>query len=573
VLGSHGYIEGPEAERLADAYRFLRNLEHRIQIWDLTQTQIVPDAVADRERLGRSLGLGPDPATELEQRLTTVRREVRDLHERLYFRPILDSLVGVESALLDPEAARLRLAALGFKDVMAAGRAFEDMTGGLSRRSRAMQQVLPLMLDWLSQSPDPDLGLAQMRLLLANTSDHSALVNLLQNSPVAGERLCLLLGTGRLLGDLIDRIPEFIPRLARTEPDWDIRDAAGATDRLMTLFEARPDRDARVGTIRRFIRRRKLRIASRDVLDDVDVETTLGGLSDSADAAMAGALHVLGGSEGFGVIAMGKWGGRELSYGSDIDLMYVYGGEEDRKRGPRLATDLGKVLSEPGRHGEGYLLDAELRPEGRRGPLARSVDGFRRYYAEWAQPWEILALVKARPVAGDPLVLEGFNEVITPVVWTDQLDPKVTREIRLIKARVESERIPPGEDPDFHLKLGPGGLSDVEFLTQLLQLQRGGSNPALRVTGTLPALTLLHDTGVIDRSDFESLHEAYLYLTRVRLRLHLQKGQAADSLPTDTNQLGRLATSLGYTRQSELREDYRRHTRRARRTFEALFYE
>lgn len=572
ALGTHGYIEDHEAEKMSDAYRFLRNLEHRIQIWDLTQTHLVPNTPADRERLGRSLGLGPDPAAELENQLTTVRREVRDLHKRLYFRPILDSLAGVEG-VLEPEAARIRLEALGFRDVTAAARAFEDMTGGLSRRSRVMQQVLPLMLDWLSQSPDPDLGLAQMRLLLANTTDHGPLVSLLQGSPIAGERLCMLLGNGRLLGDLLDRIPEFIPRLSAENPEWDIRDAPGAVERLLGLLAARPDPEAKIGTIRRFTRRRKLRIAARDVLDNPDIEVTIGSLSDSADAAVLGALHVTEGMDSLGVIAMGKWGGRELSYGSDLDLMYVHANDADREQAHRIAGELGRVLSEPGRHGEGYALDADLRPEGKQGPLARSVDGFRRYYDQWAAPWEMLALVKARPAVGNPDVLSAFAEVIEPVVWRADLPSAISREIRLIKARVESERIPPGEDPDFHLKLGPGGLSDVEFVTQLLQLQHGGRLPELRVTGTLPALRLLFDHGIIKRADFEALHEPYRFLTRVRLRLHLQRGQVSDSLPSDPGQLGRLAAALGFDRHSDLKEQYRMHSRRARRVFEALFYE
>ena len=574
ALGTHGYIEQTEAERLADDYRFLRNLEHRLQLWDLTQTHTTPEELADRERIGRSLGLTGNPAAELDNRLAEVRREVRDLHERLYFRPILDSLAGLEHARLEPEDAGLRLAALGFKDVPAATRAFEDMTSGLSRRSRVMQQVLPLMLDWLSQSPDPDLGLGQMRLLLANTTDHGALVTLLQGNPVAGERLCLLLGTGRLLGDLIDRIPEFIPRLADEDLIWDIRDAAGATDRLVGLLDSRPDPDAKIGTIRRFVRRRKLRIAARDVLGDASIEMTLGALSESADATIAGGLHALrpDAGHGLGVIAMGKWGGRELSYGSDVDLMYVYADEAERETVSRLATDLERVVSEPGRHGDGYLLDSELRPEGRGGPLARSMDSFRRYYQEWAQPWELLALVKARPAVGDPGVLAGFAELIEPVVWRDEFDSVIAREIRSIKARVEAERIPTGEDPAYHLKLGPGGLSDVEFLTQLLQLQHGGAIPELRVTGTLPALRMMEQTGVLGSEDFKALHDAYLFLTRARLRLHLQRGQATDWFPTNIDQLARLAASLGFDRHSELHEEYRRHTRKARRAFEALFF-
>jgi [glutamine synthetase] adenylyltransferase / [glutamine synthetase]-adenylyl-L-tyrosine phosphorylase len=573
ALGEHGYIEPAEAESLAASYRFLRAVEHRLQLWDLTQTHTLPTGREERERLGRSLGWMVDPVGGLDARLLEVRSDVRDLHERLYFRPILEALAGISTATLSEEEARLRLAALGFRDVAAAVTAFEEMTSGLSRRSRAMQQALPLTLDWLSRSPDPDLGLAQLRLLLANTSDHGALATLLQTNPIAGERLCMLLGTGRLLGALLDRIPEFIPRLAQDQPDWDIRDAAGATDRLIGLLDARPDADAKIGTIRRFLRRRTLRIAARDILDGAPAEETTASLSDGADATMLGTLHALEAGDGFGIIALGKWGGRELSYGSDIDLIYVYGNEGDRDDALHLAADIARVVAEPGRHGPGLILDLDLRPEGKRGPLVRSLDGFRRYYEQWVEPWEVLALVKARPVAGDPSVLADFAELIDRVVWGTPPDHGFVRAIRTVKARVESERLPPGSDPEHHLKLGPGGLSDIEFLTQLLQLRRGSEDPALRVRPTLDALARLADAGILNREEHRALDEAYRFLTRLRLRLHLQGGQGSDTLPTTSDGLSRLAASLGFDRRTDLAEQHRRHRRRARRIFEARFFE
>ncbi len=232
-----------------------------------------------------------------------------------------------------------------------------------------------------------------------------------------------------------------------------------------------------------------------------------------------------------------------------------------------------RVLSEPSKHGDAYRLDADLRPEGRRGPLARSLDSYRRYYEEWAEPWEMLALVKARPAAGDPDVRTSFQALVEPMVWKKHFPEAMARSIRQVKARVESERIPSGEDPDFHLKLGPGGLSDVEFLTQLLQLQHGGREPELRVTGTLEALDRLRDGGLIGTSDHRVLRDSYVFCTRVRLRLHLQRGSASDSLPTDPEASARLAVSLGFDRRAELREEYRRHTRKARRAYERLFYD
>src|SRR5690606_29281555 len=153
----------------------------------------------------------------------------------------------------------------------------------------------------------------QLRLLLANTPDHGALATLLQTNPIVGERLCLLLGTGELLGTLLDRIPEFVPKLAEDDPTWDIRDAPGTTQRLIGLLDSRPDPDAKVGPIRRYARRRALRVAARDILDPAPSAETSASLSDTGDAVLAGALHALNGEDGFGVVAMGKWGGRDLS--------------------------------------------------------------------------------------------------------------------------------------------------------------------------------------------------------------------------------------------------------------------
>jgi [glutamine synthetase] adenylyltransferase / [glutamine synthetase]-adenylyl-L-tyrosine phosphorylase len=573
ALSRNGYIEEDEAARLSDAYRFLRDTEHRLQLKELRQTHSLPSTPEGVEWLGRSLGFTQDPVGEFERRLAEVRSTARDLHERLYFRPILESLVGLEDAPIDAEQAAMRLEALGFHDVAAATQALNDLTSGLSRRSRVMQHMLPLMLDWLSQSPDPDLGLAQLRLLLAHTSDHAPLVTLLQHNPVAGERLCTLLGTGKLVGDLLDRIPEFIPRLADDETIADIRDREEDTSRLIGILDSRPEREAKIGTIRRWVRRRKLRVAARDILGAAPPEATLEALSDGADSAVAAALHMI--TEPaipFAVVAMGKWGGRELSYGSDIDLMYIHGdGRPDD--GLQVAQELEDILSRPNRHGEAYQLDAGLRPEGKKGPLSRPIDAYRRYYDEWVEPWELLALVKARPAGGDETLAAGYFEMIEPVVWRKDLPGDILSGIRVIKARVESERIPAGEDPLFHLKLGPGGLSDVEFLVQLLQLRHGGSVPELRVTGTLPALRALRDSDLLEGHDFNALNDAYLFCTRVRLRLHLQSGRISDSLPTNPAAASRLAASLGFDRTSELREQYRRYTRRSRRTFESLFYE
>jgi glutamate-ammonia-ligase adenylyltransferase len=198
--------------------------------------------------------------------------------------------------------------------------------------------------------------------------------------------------------------------------------------------------------------------------------------------------------------------------------------------------------------------------------LARSLDGYRTYYARWAQTWERQALLRARPVAGDDGVGRRFLEIVDEFVWGAPLSSDAERDIRRMKARMERERIPPGDDPQFHLKLGRGSLSDVEWTVQLLQLRHG-----VRSTSTVTALGALVDAGALDAHDATVLDEAYRFCERTRNRWFLVKGARGDALPSQVEQLARLARSLG-TSANDLREDYRRVTRRARAVVERVFY-
>lgn len=572
ALDDGEYITSEERDELSEAYLFLRRLEHLVQIWDLRQTHRFPSDEPSRLRLAQAMG--HSDIESLLARLKQTRSAARTLHERIYFRPVLDSLVGSPSARLGPDRAGERLTALGFGNPEQARKALGQLTKGLSRRSRAMQQMLPLMLDWLSLSPDPDLGLSQLRLLLSNTRDHSSMVARLLNNPVTGERLAMLLGTGKLLGSLIDRIPEFVPRLDSDTALSKIRNRRESEERLEALLASRPNLEDQIGTIRRFARRMRLRIAARDVLMHHDTVETTQALSDTAEAAMAVALRVATSQTDpeFIVVAMGRWGGEELSYGSDLDVTYVYDRME-RADALALPTALTEILSSPGRHGEGYDLDATLRPEGKGGPMARSLESTERYFKEWSEPWEHLALTRARPIAGNETTMQRFTEMKEEILWGSPVSHATLASIRRIKARVENERIRPDEDPDFHLKLGPGSLSDIEFLTQLLQLKHGHDRPELRMQGTIPTLQALLEAGIISPTDHLALVDSYEFCTRVRLRLHLQQGKQADSLPTDPDEMSKIAASLGYDRSLELREIYRRVTRRARRVFLAHFFE
>ena len=348
----------------------------------------------------------------------------------------------------------------------------------------------------------------------------------------------------------------------------------------------------RLTTMRRFVRRRLLWIAVRDLLGQASMPEVGRDLADTADAAAAAALTAVEqevrsspsftdlGPVPFAVIAMGKWGGQELNYSSDIDMLFVYDPppevdpERARQYANKTATEFMAALGKVTPDGAAFRVDADLRPEGKNGPLARSLDGYAGYYEKWAQTWEFQSLIKARPAAGDPQLGQRFTQLITPHVYPDTLNPDAIRSIRTMKARIERERLGPGEDPDFHLKLGKGSMNDIEFLIQLQQMRFGSDNPDLRVSGTEAALAVLTAAGHLPSGAAADLRAAYRFCGTLRNRLFLQYGRPVDSLPTDQEELTRLALSLGRldAPRSSVREEYRRLTRRARRLVEQTFY-
>ncbi len=580
-LADHGYVDADDARRLDEAYRLLRTIEHRLQLEREQQVHAIPNDRAAQDRLARVLGYRDTPeATAGELLVGYLRRlqaSVRSIHEHLFFRPLLDTLSAQAVRAMTPDAVLDRLAAFGFTDANRTRAALKELTRGLTRSSRLMQQLLPLLLGWLSESPDPDLGLLGLRKLASGEQRATELAVAFRDSPESARRLCVLLGTSRRLAGTLEREPDLIPGLgdpAALAPRSPEAMLEGATAALAWRTEL----DDRQRGLQRFRRREELRIAAADVLgieqdggegtsEDI-VVVTARQLTALAEASLKAALNAIGPPLPFAVIAMGRFGGAELSYASDLDVLFVYQGStpEDFAAAEKTGESLLRFISGPSPVSQVYPLDLDLRPEGKDGPLARSLDAYRAYYDRWVQTWELQSLVRARFVAGDADVGRRFMELTDPYVWRDPFPEDHVREIRRMKARVERERIPPGEDPQFHLKLGRGSLSDVEWTAQLLQLQCG-----VRATGTVEALEALADAGVLTGDDYVVLADAYRFLERTRNRWFLVKGSPDESLPRQPEDLARLARSLDTTA-TDLREKYRRVTRRARRVVERLFY-
>ncbi|MCU1463108.1 MAG: (Glutamate--ammonia-ligase) adenylyltransferase [Acidimicrobiales bacterium] len=570
-LGRAGYIDQSDADAFADAYRFLRDVEHRLQLVDEQQVHAVPADDVARTRLARVMGYRDTPAgpalRHFDDALRHHQSAARAIHERLFFRPVLDALVGRDTRL--PTAAiETRLTAFGFADAERTRVAVRELTQGLSRGSRVMQQLLPLVFEWLSESPDPDLGLLGLRRMAAGYRQANALAGAFRESPEVARRLCLLLGTSRLLAETVEHQPDLIQRLA--EPDGlEPLGRDGLIAAAASSLAWRSGRRERQQTLLRLTRREDFRIAARDVLGpDETVDRTASALTDLAEATVESAVVTIAPAVPFAVIAMGRFGGAELSYASDLDVLFVYDGStaDDFAVAEAAATDLLAFLGGDGGPQRIFTVDLGLRPEGKQGPLARSLDGYRAYYQGYAQTWERQSLLRARPIAGDPDVGRRFMAIVDDFVWSRPFTDDDARNVRRMKARIERERIPPGDDPQFHLKLGRGSLSDIEFTAQLLQLQH--HVPAV---GTMAALDALAGAGALGAEDRDVLAAAYRFCERTRNRWFLVKGAPGDALPSQPDQLARLARSLETT-PTELREHYRRVTRRARDVVERVFY-
>ncbi|MBU3702104.1 MAG: bifunctional [glutamine synthetase] adenylyltransferase/[glutamine synthetase]-adenylyl-L-tyrosine phosphorylase [Acidimicrobiia bacterium] len=572
-MAREGYIDEGDGDRMAVAYRLLRTVEHRLQLVDEQQVHTIPDDEPRLDHLARVMGRRDTPegtaSEHLLRELRSTQATVRSIHERVYFRPLLEAFAaaGPTEAALDPEATEARLLAFGFADAARTQAAMRDLTRGLNRSSRLMQQLLPLLLDWLSQSPDPDLGLLQVRNLLTGPRASRQIAETFRDSPAAARALCTVAGTSRLLGDVIAANPDLVARL--DDPDRLATQPLDVlVDRATTALRLREGDDERQASLRRWQQRNLLGIGARDVLGEADVRRVGHDLAILAEGTVRAALDSIGPKVEFAVLGLGRFGGSELAYASDLDLAFVHRGTTtaDIDEARRVAQSLMRMIggSTPARRI--YEVDADLRPEGRSGPLSRSLESWLSYWRDQALTWERQAMTRARVVAGDAALGSELLGRLDQFVWEPGLSAEGVREIRRMKARIENERIPMGEDPDFHLKLGRGSLSDIEFTVQMLQLQAG-----VRAPGTLDAITALAAEGVLDPTDADVLAESYAFCEQVRNRWFLVNSGPGDSLPTQPESLLWLARAMDTT-PGGLREHYRRVTRRTRTVVERVFY-
>lgn len=590
ALSERGYVGRTDAHDLDDAYRRLRVLEHRIQLYRMRRTHLMPTAEADLRRLGRSVGLRSDSAEAVTRLWREQAREVRRMHERLFYRPLLSAVARLDDddARLSLDDARDRLAALGFRDPGGAIRHVEALTSGVSRRAVMQRTLLPVMLQWFAEEADPDAGLLAFRKISEELGSSPWFLKQLREGSGA-EQLARVLARSRYAAAMLERSPSAVSLLSSSEP-LRPRDRAAITEQMQRAAARHDDVEAAAHAVRAVRRTELLRVSVADLLGEIDLDTVEEGLTEITAATLQVLLdlaerQVAAERDGaapcaIAVIGMGRFGGRELGYSSDADVMFVHephdGADDQDAQEHALA-----VVTELSRLGKlngpdpAFEIDASLRPEGKSGPLVRSVESYRSYYSRWSEGWEAQALLRATPVAGDRDLGARMVELIDPLRWPEGgISSSAVRQIRTLKARMEAERIPRGGDRKTHFKLGHGGLSDVEWTVQLLQLQHASEVPGLRHPGTMTPLAAAAQAGLLDAEQAEALREAWTFATRLRNASVLWRGRAVDALPSDLRDGDGIGRILGYPPASgpQLHDEYRRRARHARSVVDDVFY-
>lgn len=599
ALAKGGYVEDDDEATLAAAYRWLRHIEHRLQLWSERRTHLLPHDRAARARLARNLGFVDSPESAAEDAFHAAHRallaDVRGRFEKLFYRPMIESLadtpVRYEAGRAAPsgsvsgpakpvprlsrEALEDRLRVLGFRDVGRAATTLGDLVVGSSRRATVLRVLTPAMLRWLAASPLPDGGLSAFLQLGEALESRPDVLGRFRDNPPGLAFLAAVLGSGRWPGETLAQVPEELRTIAEggmtegsTGGPWPKGRERVVTGAKRSLEWRTPER--RLDGLRRFKRRELLEIVLADLSGTAGAEVVGTCLAELAEACLEAALE--GGDGDLGVVGLGKLGGQELGYASDIDVMLV--SASGAPSTDKIAVDLVKSIGEVTPEGQAFRIDLALRPEGKSGPLVRSLESCLEYYRRWAKPWELQALIKARPVAGDFDLASRLIAETRDLVFRKQRPESTFAELRHLKARMEKERIPRGSDARRHIKMGPGGMSDIEFAAQIMQLRHGHHYDGLRVTGTVAALEAAGAARLLPPGEAAIMTDAYRFLMRLRNRLFFMTGRAVDALPVKPEDLEALGAAMGYTEQprQELEEAYLRTTRRARKIAEPLIY-
>ncbi|AJE02030.1 bifunctional [glutamate--ammonia ligase]-adenylyl-L-tyrosine phosphorylase/[glutamate--ammonia-ligase] adenylyltransferase [Geobacter pickeringii] len=580
-------IADEDAAALTDAYRFLRTVEHRIQVVQERQTHSLPKKEDEMLALARRCGyLRPNGLARFREVLEHHRGRVSAIYGGLFLsrderlkeevRPEIHLFFDRQA---DPDLIKDMLAERGFANADAAYDNLLQLRDGpprahlTERASRLLEKISPLLLQEIFASPDPDLALTNLERFLCAVGSRSSFYALLAENREILKLLVSLFATSEFLSKIFIGHPELLDSLVSRAYATSVKDRQAMETELNGMLEAAGDYEERLDILRRYRCEEFLRIGMTDIYGKLGQSELTYQLTALAEVCLSAACRMAKkelarfgtpryrDADGdlrqahFAVVALGKMGGNELNYHSDLDIIYIYdhqgetdGGEKqisNREYFAKLGQKIISILTTPTREGYVYKIDTRLRPSGNAGPLVTSLESFRTYHREEAQIWERQALTRARVVFGDERLRRSIEDVIRETVYGAGADESVRSEIHRLRTRMEME-LARETAGSYNIKTGRGGIVDIEFMVQFLQLSHGVNHPEIRSTNTLLALKAMRLCGVLGEDDFAPLQEGYKFLRRLENRLRLIHDYSINDLGGDQKYLDALARRLGY---------------------------
>ena len=585
---------------LREAYIFLRNLENRVQITFGLQTYLLPDNEIDLAVLARKMRIAGDSQKNLADNLMKEYETHTRFVGTLFAEQFVEKEKREAAETLSSEWDRSRIGEEQFTESMLAEipflpdpkrtyrflKSFRDGTQFSHPSVQSIQEfysIIPKIFQQCRRVPKPDSAIENLCRFVEATGARESFLSLFQSNEKFLELLLILFGSSGMLSQILIKQPDLVDVLTDMEAIYRFKLAEKIQEDLNSALKTSPDFESKSLVLRRTKQAEELRIGVRYLIKEADLAGTLEDLSNLADVFLQTVYRIAceeqksGNHNDFCIIGMGKLGGHELNFGSDLDVLLVYDeGESDPPPEgfsgyySALSQMIYKLTSEMTSAGYAYKIDTKLRPEGDAGALVLSVQGYEKYFKSRARIWEQQALVRARFVAGNAEVGKKFIEAVHQFVYQDKFEYGSLIEISRLRERMEQE-LAKESTKGKNVKLGFGGLADIEFAVQIIQLMHGKKFPRLRQTNTLSALKSLVALGLIDQDMAEELQDSYLFLRNLECALRIIRQTPTNTLPKDNKELAPLARLLGYEdaeiQAGSLLIDYDRHTQRVRKHY------
>lgn len=605
LLEESRVLDHERAGALRDAYLFFRRTEHRIQINHQRQTHVLPKTPDELEELARRMGYRENALRSFMVALETRRQVVGDLFSTLFYSLNEDIISQCSKAVKslvehihDEDRTCHILESLEFPDpkgsypTLKGLLAPSDCWAFSAKSCGLLERLAPLLVDELLKVPEPAKTLVDLDRYVGSLQGRSAYLSTLLENPPTARFLVKILGESRFFAELLIRHPQAIDSLIGRFTAQHPREKETLAHELSQRIAYCDEYEAELDVLRIFKNEQILRIGVSHLAQEIDSTTARWLVSELAEVCLGGAVEIAAKEMDrrfgpvdqsdalpFVILGMGKLGGREMSYLSDVDVIFIYEPVSE-KIGPfsshewftRLANRLMSILSVHTSEGMCFEIDTRLRPSGQKGPLVSSLASFREYHESTSKLWEKQALIKARPVTGPVRLLNEVAHITRECVLRTVMSDQDIKEINRLRKRMQTELAL--EDKDHvDVKTGHGGLVDVEFLVQANILIHGKDHPEVLNHNTLESLAALHQAGLLKRDTFRTLDSGYRFLSDLEDRLRIMEHRSVNRIPLEGDKLRGLAMRLGYdeANQAQLLEDYFRITDSIRNIYNSFF--